>query len=144
VTFNELLLDAIKCDDELLAYSIYWLIKNNVVKGTDWAKNINWNLVNHEDVKQMRERNELNLQIIKVYTVPLGNKQHMIIFAQSEESAKGHVYAELGRIPTKIFDISNKMDMSFWLPEQQKIKSLRQVKDETLIFPATVMIFEKR
>lgn len=143
MTFNELLLEAIKCDDELLAYSIYWLIKNNVVKGTDFANNINWNLVKHEDVKKMRERNELNLQSIKVYTVPLGNKQHIIIFAQSEESAKGHVYAELGRIPTKIFDISNKMDMSFWFPEQQKIKSLRQVKDETLIFPATVMIFEK-
>jgi len=143
VTFNELLLEAIKCDDELLAYSIYWLIKNNVVKGTDRANNINWNLVNHEEVKQMRDRNELNLQTIKTYTVPLGNRQHIIIFAQSEESAKGHVYAELGRIPTKIFDISNKMDMSFWFPEQQKIKSLRQVKDETLVFPATAMIFTK-
>ncbi|WP_421924861.1 hypothetical protein [Lysinibacillus capsici] len=143
MTFNELLLEAIKCDDELLAYSIYWLIKNNVVKGTDFANNINWNLVNHEEVKQMRERNELNLQTIKAYSVPLGNKQHIIIFAQSEESAKGHVYAELGRIPTKIFDISNKMDMSFWFPEQQKNKSLRQVRDETLVFPATAMIFTK-
>lgn len=143
MTFNELLLEAIKCDDELLAYSIYWLIKNNVVKGAHLANNINWNLVNHEEVKQMRERNELNMQTIKTYSVPLGNKQHIIIFAQSEESAKGHVYAELGRIPTKIFDISNKMDMSFWFPEQQKIKSLRQVKDETLVFPATAMIFTK-
>ncbi|WP_281486958.1 hypothetical protein [Lysinibacillus sphaericus] len=143
MTFNELLLEAIKCDDELLAYSIYWLIKNNVVKGTDQANNINWNLVHHEEVKQMRERNELNLQTIKTYSVPLGNRQHIIIFAQSEESAKGHVYAELGRIPTKIFDISNKMDMSFWFPEQQKNKSLRQVKDETLVFPATAMIFTK-
>lgn len=143
MTFNELLLDAIKCDDELLAYSIYWLIKNNVVKGTDRANNINWNLVNHEEVRQMRGRNELNLQTIKAYSVPLGNKQHMIIFAKSEKSAKGHVYSELGRIPTKIFDISNKMDMSFWFPEQQKNKSLRQVKDETLIFPATAMIFMK-
>lgn len=143
MTFNELLLEAIKCDDELLAYSIYWLIKNNVVKGTDFANNINWNLVNHEEVKQMRERNELNLQTIKTYSVPLGNRQHIIIFAQSEESAKGHVYAEFGRIPTKIFDISNKMDMSFWFPEQQKNKSLRQVKDETLVFPATAMIFTK-
>ncbi|WP_375106134.1 hypothetical protein AB9L15_05105 [Lysinibacillus fusiformis] len=143
MTFNELLLEAIKCDDELLAYSIYWLIKNNVVKGTNQANNINWNLVNHEEVKQMRERNELNLQMIKTYSVPLGNRQHIIIFAQSEESAKGHVYAELGRIPTKIFDISNKMDMSFWFPEQQKNKSLRQVKDETLVFPATAMIFTK-
>lgn len=143
MTFNELLLEAIKCDDELLTYSIYWLIKNNVVMGTDRANNINWNLVNHEEVKRMRVCNELNLQTIKTYSVPLGNRQHIIIFAQSEESAKGHVFAELGRIPTKIFDISNKMDMSFWFPEQQKNKSLRQVKDETLVFPATAMIFTK-
>ncbi|MGE6516662.1 hypothetical protein [Lysinibacillus sphaericus] len=143
MTFNELLLDAIKCDDELLAYSIYWLIKNSVIKGTDCANNINWNLVNHEEVKRMRERNELNLQTIKIYSFPLGNREHIIIFAENEESAKGHVYAELGRIPTKIFDISNKMDMSFWFPEQQKNKSLRQVKDETLVFPSTAMIFTK-
>lgn len=143
MTFNELLLEAIKSDDELLAYSIYWLIKNDVKKGNDFANNINWNLVNHEEVKQMRERNELNLQTIKTYSAPLGDGRHIIIFAKDEESARGHVYTELGRIPTKIFDISNKIDMSFWFPEQQKNKSLRQVKDETLVFPATAMIFTK-
>lgn len=143
MTLNELLMDAIKFDDELLAYSIYWLIKNNVKKGTDFANSINWNLVNHEEVKQMRECNELNLQTVKTYSLPLGNRQHIIVFARNEESAKGHVFAELGRIPTKIFDISNKIDMSFWFPEQQKIKSLHQVKDETLVFPATAMIFTK-
>lgn len=143
MTLNELLMDAIKFDDELLAYSVYWLIKNNVKKGTDSANNINWDLVNHDEVKQMRERNELNLQIIKIYSAPLGNGKHIIVFAKNEESAKGHIYTELGRIPTKIFDISSKIEKSFWFPEQQKNKSLRQLKDETLIFPATAMIFTK-
>lgn len=136
-------MDAIKFDDELLAYSIYWLIKNNVKKGTDFTNNINWDLVNHDEVKFMREHNELNLQIIKIYSAPLGNKQHIIVFAKSEESARGHVLTEIGRLPTKIFDISNNMDKSFWFPEQQKNKTLRQLKDETLIFPATAMIFTK-
>lgn len=136
-------MDAIKFDDELLAYSIYWLIKNNVRKGTDFANNINWDLVNHEEAKQMRELNELNLQPIKIYSAPLGNKEHIIIFAKSEESARGHVLTEIGRLPTMLFDISSKIDKNFWFPEQQKNKSLRQLKDETLIFPATAMIFTK-
>lgn len=136
-------MDAIKFDDELLAYSIYWLIKNNVRKGSDFSKNINWDLVNHDEVKLMREFNELNLQSLNIYSAPLGNKQHIIVFAKNEESARGHVLTEIGRLPTKLFDISSKIDKSFWFPELQKNKSLRQLKDEILIFPATAMIFTK-
>ncbi|MFJ7951561.1 hypothetical protein ACIQZG_08540 [Lysinibacillus sp. NPDC096418] len=136
-------MDAIKQDEELLAYSIYWIIKNGIQKGTDSASRINWNLVNHEEVKQMREQNELNLQVIKVYSAPLGNDQHIIVFAKDEKSAKGHIYKELNRLPNKLFDISSKVEKSFWFPDQQKTKSLRQLKEETLVFPATAMIFEK-
>lgn len=143
MTFNELLLDAIKYDEEKLAYSVYWLIKNGVVNGTDYAKSVNWDLVNHNEVQVMRERNELNLNPIKLFSVPMGNKQHMIIFAQNEESARGHYLNETSQLPSKLFDISSDMDKSFWFEEKQKYQTLRELKDETLMFPATAMIYEK-
>ena len=136
-------MDAIKYDEELMAYSVLWLIKNGIVKGTDSANNVDWDLVNHEEVKELRKRNELNMKPIKLYTVPMGNNQHMIIFAESVESARGHYLNETGQLPAKIFDITIKMDKSFWFEDIKQYKSLRQLKDETLVFPATAMIYEK-
>lgn len=138
-----MLLDAIKFDEEKLAYSVYWLIQKGIVKGTDYASRVNWDLVNHNEAQQMRERNELNLNPIKLYSVPMGNNKHMLIFAQSEESARGHYWNETNELPKKIFDISKDIDKSFWFPEENKYRSLRNLKDETLVFPATAMIFEK-
>ena len=142
MTFNELLLDAIKFDEVWMAYSVYWLIKNDVYKGTDNIKQVNWGLINEEEVKQMMERNDLNLNPVKLYTIPLGNDLHFLIFALTEESARGHCLNELGRLPEKIFDISQKMEMSFWFEDRQEYKSLRELKDETLIFPATAMVYQ--
>ena len=142
MTFNELLLDAIKFDEVWMAYSVYWLIKNDVYKGTDSIKQVNWGLINEDEVKQMMERNDLNLNPVKLYTIPLGNDLHFLIFALTEESARGHCLNELGRLPEKIFDISQKMEMSFWFEDRQEYKSLRELKDETLIFPATAMVYQ--
>ena len=142
MTFNELLLDAIKFDEVWMAYSVYWLIKNDVYKGTDSIKQVNWGLINEDEVKQMMERNDLNLNPVKLYTIPLGNDLHFLIFALTEESARGHCLNELGRLPEKIFDISQKMEMSFWFEDRQEYKSLRELKDETLMFPATAMVYQ--
>ena len=143
MTFNDLLLDAIKYDAERLAYSVYWLIKNEVVKGTDYSKGIDWDLVNHVVVQNMIERNELNIIPIRLFSVPMGNNRHMLIFAQDEQLARGHYLNETDQLPSKIFDISNGMDKNFWFPDKKKYQTLRELKDETLIFPATAMIYEK-
>ena len=142
MTFNELLLDAIKFDEVWMAYSVYWLIKNDVYKGTDNIKQVNWGLINEDEVNQMMERNDLNLNPVKLYTIPLGNDLHFLIFALTEESARGHCMNETGRLPEKIFDISQKMEMSFWFEDRQEYKSLRELKDETLMFPATAMVYQ--
>lgn len=143
MTFNELLLDAIKYDEEKLAYSVFWLINNDIYKATDYAHSNDWDLVNHDEVNRMRERNELNMSIIKLYTIPLGKNKHILVFAVDEKSARGHCVSELGIIPGKVIDITNKIDTSFWFPEENKYRSLRELRDETLIFPATAMIYEK-
>ncbi|MER2048168.1 MAG: hypothetical protein ABTA23_08020 [Solibacillus sp.] len=143
MTFQELMFDAIKHDSEKLAYSVYWLIKNGVVKGADYANKVDWDLVDHEEVQAMRKRNELNLKPIKLFSVPVGNNSHMLIFAQNEESARGHYLNQKDELPSKIFDISNSMEKSFWFPDKNKYQTLRELKDETLVFPATAMIFKK-
>lgn len=138
-----MLTDAIKYDEEKLAYSIYWLIKQGIIKGTDYAKQINWDLVNHDEVTEMITRNELGMIPIKLFSMPIGEGKHLLVFAQDEKSARGHCLNELGIIAQKVFDLTDKINRSFWFPEKQKYLSLRELRDETLVFPATALIFEK-
>lgn len=138
-----MLTDAIKYDEEKLAYSIYWLIKQGIIKGTDYAKQVNWDLVNHDEVSGMIARNELGMVPIKLFSIPIGNGKHLLVFAQDEKSARGHCLNELSIVAQKIFNLTDKINRSFWFPEKQKYLSLRELRDETLVFPATAMIFEK-
>ena len=138
-----MLTDAIKYDEERLAYSIYWLIKQGIIKGIDFAKQINWDLVNHDEVTEMITRNELGMVPIKLFSMPIGEGKHLLVFAQDEKSARGHCLNELGIIAQKVFDLTDKINRSFWFPEKQKYLSLRELRDETLVFPATALIFEK-
>lgn len=143
MTYNELLYDAIRFDEPKLAYPLYYLIKNGVVNGNEmYNKEMLFNIPRHEIDKLITE-NVLGLNKIKLYSVPIGDNKHFILFAESEESARGHCINVLGRLPEKIIDISQKMDMSFWIEEKKKYQSLREIKDETLVFPSSVMIFEK-
>lgn len=143
MTVNELLYDAIKYDEELLAYSVYWSIKNGLCNGLDNVKQFKAELVNGDEVKEMINRNELDMRIIKLYTMPTISDKHLIVLAESEASAKGHYLNEIGTLPQKIFDISAKMDKTFWFGDEIGYKSIRKFKDETLMFPITVMEFTK-
>jgi|GEM_PF-2006970 len=143
MTVNELLYDAIKYDEELLAYSIYWSIKSGLCKGLDDAKKFQSELVDAAEVKNMIQRNELDMRIVKLYSMPTTPGCHLIILALNEASAKGHYLSEMGKLPKKIFDISIKMDKTFWFGEEIGYKSIRKFKEETLMFPVTVMEYEK-
>lgn len=143
MTVNELLYDAIKYDEELLAYSVYWSIKKGLCNGLDNVKQFKAELVDAAEVKEMIARNELDMRIIKVYSMPTTPGSHLIVLAENEASAKGHYLNEIGKLPQKIFDISTKMDKSFWFGKEIGYKSIRKFRDEALIFPTTVMEFTK-
>jgi len=143
MTFQELLIDSLKFEEWKLAYSTYWLIKNGVYNSSDLAINVNWDLVNHEEVKQMWERNELNINPIKLFSMLIEDKKYFIVFAIDEKSAKGHFLNEIGTIPIRVIDITDKLDKSFWFPDKGKHQTLRELKNEKLTFPATAMIYEK-
>lgn len=143
MTVNELLYDAIKYDEELLAYSVYWSIKTGLCNGLDSVKQFNSDLVNVDEVKQMIAQNELDMRIVKLYSMPTTPGSHLIVLAENEKTAKGQYLNDVGKLPQKIFDISGKMDKTFWFGKEIGYKSIREIKDKTLMFPVTVMEYEK-
>ena len=144
MTINELLRDAIRYDGELLAYAVYWSIKNGLCKGTDSASLFDRNKVDIKEVLAMKERNELALNVIKLFSMPIDEGKHLIVLAANEADAKGQFLKELNRLPNKVFDITNRMHISFWFEETKQYKSIRDIREEILVFPHTVMVFEKQ
>ena len=138
MTINELLYDAIKYEETFLAYSLYWSLQQGYCKSLDDSKAFKCNLVDLIEINKLVESNPLGIKIMGLYSMPI-NKNHLIVLAENEASAKGHYLSEIGKLPSKIQDMTNKMDTSFWYGKGQGYKSFREIKENTLIFPSTVM-----
>lgn len=144
LTVNEFFYDCIRFDEEKMAYTVYYLLKNGLVRGTDDASSINWSLIDEDTLNRMIDTNELNLKIIKLYAVPLEDMHYAIIFAENEEQARGYCFNAFRKIPQKIIEMpQSKMETTFWFPETNQYKSLRQLKDEQVSFPCTAIIYQK-
>lgn len=143
MTVNELMYDALKYDEPLLAYSVFWSIKQGLCKAQDHARTFKAELVNQEEVNELIKQNVLGVNTLKLYAMPTKENHSLLVFAESEASAKGHYLNELGVLPKKVHDMTNKLDTTFWLGEEQGYKTLREVRDETLMFPSTVMEYDK-
>jgi len=142
VTINELLYDAIKHEETFLAYSLYWSMKQGHCKATDSIKTFRAKKQDIEEINKLIESNPLGIQIMKLYSMKTKDGQNLIVLAENESSAKGHYLSEEGILPSKIHDMTNKMDTSFWYGEEG-YKSFSQIRDETLMFPSTVMRYAK-
>ena len=140
---KELFADALKFDHDFLAYSLYWSIKNGICQPEDEKGSINLDIVNFEEVRGMMERNELGVQSIKLYSMQTTPGYVLLVLAESEQSARSEYLNEIGILPVSIVDMSDRMDMSFWIEEISNYKSVRVMKDEAIIFPMSLFEYEK-
>ncbi len=143
MTVNELMYDALKYDETLLAYSLFWSIKKGLCKAHDHVNKFDMGIVNQKEVYELMEQNPLGIKKMNLYSMPTFPNQHLIVFAESEASARGHYLSEVGILPRLIHDMNDKLDTTFWFGEEQGYKTLRTVRDETLMFPSTVMEYDK-
>lgn len=143
MTVNELMYDALKYDEPLLAYSVFWSIKKGLCKAHDHVKLFKAELVNQEEVYELIKQNALGMKSFNLYSMPTTPGHHLIVFAESEASAKGHYLNEKGVLPKKIYDMTSKLDTSFWYGKERGYKTFREVRDETIMFPSTVMEYDK-
>lgn len=143
MTVNELMYDALKYDEPLLAYSVFWSIKQGLCKAQDHVREFKTELVIQEEVNELVEQNPLGMNTLKLYAMPTKENHSLLVFADSEASAKGHYLSEQGKLPRLIHDMTFKLDTTFWFGEEQGYKTLRKVRDETLMFPSTVMEYDK-
>lgn len=141
-TVNELFTHALKYNHELLAYSIYWSIKNGICHAQDDESAFKNESINQHEVEEMRGRNELGIRPIKLYSTQRNPGYNLLILAENEQSARGEYLNEYGTLPKSIEDISHEMDSSFWSAETG-YKSVWDMKDETLMFPAILFEYEK-
>ena len=142
MTVGEYFSDALNYGEDLLAYSIYWTIKNGVCQAYDDESVFKLELLNIEEINEMMECNELGIRTIKLYSMPTEPGVCLYVLAENEQSARGEYLNEFGILPKAIEDISYQMDRTFCIEEIGN-KTVREMKDETLKFPAILFEYEK-
>ena len=143
MTVGEYFSVALNYGEDLLANSIFWSIKNGVCQAHDDISSFKPELVNAKEVERMREQNEIGIRSIKLYSIPTGPRVCLYVLAENEQSARGAYLNEIETLPKSIEDISHQMDRSFWI-EGIGYKTVREMKDEILMFPAILFEYEKK
>lgn len=139
---HELMQEAIRFDEPFLAYALYWGIRNDVIQGIDNADEIDFNVMDVDAVSEMISRNELGIEVIRLYSMRMEDGRFAIILAKKEADARGKFLTEFGKLPKRIIDISEKMDTDFYF-EKVGYRSIREIKESVIDLPYLVMVYQK-
>lgn len=134
---------AIKDGMDRYAYSLLWLVQNGVYDGSADINSVDFSKVDHAAVTELAKTGLLEFNNIQLYSMPIESRLYMLVFAKNESDARGAFLTDQNRLPTRIDNMTTKMDISFYFGEVGH-KTLRELKDETLIFPTIALKYDKR
>lgn len=141
MTNNEMLLAAMEFEEVEFAYDLLFLIQAGIVDANA-EFNISgedWNRVDKRTVNSWQKVNLLNFKLIHLYAVRINVSDWMIIFARSEEEARGYALNKLGggkvtKMPKE------KWLTSFYFPDTKEFKSLMDIRKQAVQFPTHIII----
>lgn len=143
MSISEALGHAIKDGMDRYAYSLLWLVQNGVYDGNAKIDTVDFSKVNHVEVARLKETGILEFSDIQLYSMPIEPRLFMLVFAKCEADARGLFLTNQNRLPSRIDNMTTKMDISFYFDDVGH-KTLRELKDETMDFPSIAVIYDKR
>ena len=143
MTVMELMQDAIKYEESLLAHAIMLGMRRGKWKGADAESEVDWSLLDMEEVKQARDENLLGLNTIQLYSSPLSNNRHAIIMAETPQDASTAFSRAFKRQPRVIHHLPHGMDVTTYEKDLSDAQTWREIRNEMNAFPAVAGIYHK-
>lgn len=134
---------AIKDGMERFAYSLLWLVQNNLVAMNDHINTLKMDAVNHEEVTALIVTDMLGIKHVQVYSMPIEPGVFLLVLAEQESDARGMYLTNYGKLPNRIDDISGKIETDFYI-HGEGYKTIREMKDSVLEFPHLLMVYDRR
>jgi len=143
VNINESLTHAINDGMDRYAYSLLWLVQNGIYNGNADINSVDFSKVDHVTVTELMKSGMLEFNDIQLYSMPIEPRVFMLVFAKNESEARGLFLSDQNKLPSRIDNMTAKMDISLYF-DKEGSKTLRQLKDETMVFPSIALIYDKR
>jgi len=134
---RELLLDAVKENQSLLAHSLYIAIQQNIIKSTDSAVNIPFKKFPMDDCLNAHKKNLLCMHPTKMFAVP-HNNFFAYYFAKNEQDVIDLHKKLFGHITKKPIDVSERIYMTIYDEEKKRYEDLYELRDKTMKLPAFI------
>jgi len=143
MNINETINSAVTDDMERMAYSLFWLVSKKFYSMEQDVNVVDFSKVDHDEVNQLIENDILKMKTpILLYSMLVKPKVFMLVLAADESDARGSFLQTYKRLPSRIDDITDKIDMDFHT-EGKGYWRIRDVRNQITKFPHTVMIYDK-
>ncbi|WP_424236392.1 hypothetical protein [Bhargavaea ginsengi] len=142
-TVMELMQDAIKYDEPLIAHAVMLGIRHGKWSPSDPESVVDWSLLDLEEVRQARDENILGMSKVQVYSSPLGSNRHAIIFAETSLEAATFFLRAFKHKPRVIHHLPHGMDVTTYESDLKDSQTWREIRNELNTFPAVAGIYLK-
>lgn len=139
-TVQQLLDDAIQYDQPLLAHALFCGIQDGTIHPGEPVEGLDYGRLDLEKVKELSERNVLQIRPVKLYAFPIDpvTKSAAFVLAYDEKTAIQSFVAYYKRHPQKIVDATDRIDASISFGDTEKVMSFWEIRKQTQTFPRFV------
>ena len=143
MTVGELFQDALQYEESLTAHAVSIGIRKGLWSPADPESVIDWTRLDMDEVTAARDRNDLGLNPVKLYSAPLGDSRFAIIMAETSQDASTAFSRALKRQPRVIHHLPHGMDVTTYENDLSDAQTWREIRNEMNAFPAVAGIYHK-
>ncbi|OMC81827.1 hypothetical protein BK128_21390 [Viridibacillus sp. FSL H7-0596] len=142
-TVRDLMLDAVKEGYSMLAHSLFVAIQEKIISANDSEINLPFNKFPIDKCTAAHKSNLLGINPTLLFAIPLENDFAMYL-SKSEKEAKELHYSFFKKLPSKIFDMTDKIYTDLYDETTKKRESFADIRNRTMKLPAYVCSMPKR
>lgn len=143
----EILSDAVEFDNPLLAHTIYYAIQKQLITPNDKFSMDAFDALTDNDywiISDMVKDDYLKMRIIKLFAVPLNQKEFAFYLSKSHEDIEAIHFKHFKKKLTKLVDAYRMMDHILYFEDKKSYESFRDIAKQTIDFPSFVCVLESR
>ena len=143
MTVGELFQDALKYEVSLTAHALSIGIRKGLWHPATPESEIDWDLLDKDEVMAARDRNDLGMNPIKLYSAPLSDKRFAIIMAETPQDASTAFTQAFKSEPRVIHHLPHGMDVTTYEKDLTDAQTWREIRNGMTNFPAVAGIYHK-
>lgn len=139
---SELLVEAVREGLSMFAHSLFVAMQEKIISPNDSEFDIDYNQFPIDKCLAAHQANVLCINPTQLFAIPYENHFSMYL-SKSLEDARTLHQKLFHTIPTKIFNMTDKIDTDVYDLQTKKTESFSEIRDRTINLPAFICFMKK-